>query len=100
MGEMPLAKAYPAGGNGWSTISGTRTWERGFRLSKKKENPSSPMEKKRQRSNSKDLKHVSRSVRKQRRLPADCGSPCLNKVPFCNKHLQTSKSLTVLLTQV
>ena len=84
----------------WSTIFGTKTPKRGFRwnlklqfserlfsrLSKKKENPSSPMEKKRQRSKSEYLKDVSWSVRKQRRLPADCGSPCLDKLPFCNKH--------------
>ena len=110
---MPLAKAYPAGGNVMVDNLWYKDAQEGIqvkpkvtilwtpslpRLSKKNENLSSPMEKKRQRSNSKDLKHVSRSVRKQRRLPADCGSPCLSKLPFCNKHLQTSNSLTVLLT--
>ena len=110
---MPLAKAYPAGGNVMVDNLWYKDAQEGIqvkpkvtilwtpslpRLSKKNENLSSPMEKKRQRSNSKDLKHVSRSVRKQRRLPADCGSPCLSKLPFCNKHLQTSSSLTVHFT--
>ena len=98
-GRQSLVQRRPGGDSGetWSYNSLNAFLPR---LSKKNENLSSPMEKKRQRSNSKDLKHVSRSVRKQRRLPADCGSPCLSKLPFCNKHLQTSNSLTVLFTPV